>query len=136
MCKFDCSRFIKDCHASCCGNFPIEKIFYEKNLDKIITQPIKIEEYYEPDPFDNIKKYFVLPLTESNKCCFVRSDYSCAIYDERPEVCKLYGGESRPYLFCHWQDRNGKKRSRQARRLLHRSSKKFYSKYIKARKNK
>lgn len=131
---FDCSNFLKDCHSCCCGIIPLEKELYEKNKDKIITEPIKIEEYHDSDPFDNnIKKDFVVPITENIKCCFLQSDYKCAIYNDRPKVCRVYGDESISTLSCHWQDKNGNKRSRQAKRQLDRISKKNHTKYLKKR---
>ena len=134
---FDCSEFLDQCHAACCGIFPIEKELYEKNIDKIVTKPIKIETYFDADPFDdNIKKDFIVPITENAKCCFLQSDYKCAIYEDRPTVCKVYGDESRPNLFCHWQDKTGKKRSRQAKRSLDRVSKKEFNKLRKKLKEK
>jgi len=129
---FDCSKFYKDCHAACCGVIPIEKELYKKNTDKIVTQPLKVEEYHDIDPFDgNKKKTFAVPITPNNKCCFLKSDYKCAIYADRPNVCKIYGDESIPILLCRWQDKNGNKRSRQAKRFLNRISKKNHAKYLK-----
>jgi Fe-S-cluster containining protein len=110
---------------------PFEIVIYDNNLDKIVTKPEKVLEFNEIDPFDGIKKDFVLPITESANCCFLQSDYKCAIYNDRPQVCRIYGDESIPNLSCHWQDKNGNKRSRQSKRALERKSKKHLDSYLK-----
>ena len=131
MCKFDCSSFLGKCHAACCGVVPFEKELYEKIKSKIVTPPIKELEFYDIDPFDNVKKDFVLPLTESSKCCFLQEDFKCAIYEDRPKVCQVYGDESYPSLSCAWQDKDGNARSRQAKRLIERKSRKNLESYLK-----
>jgi len=134
MCKLVCSNFLDKCHAECCGIIPLEKDFYNANIEKIVNKPHDIQEYHDIDPFDNIEKDFIIPVTENTKCCFLKDDYTCAIYEIRPQVCKIYGDESVPQLSCHWQDKNGNKRSRQAKRLLERKTKKNIERFLKQRK--
>ena len=123
------------CHACCCGMIPIEKDLYNANIDKIVTKPVDITEDTFPDPFDKGKeKDFLMPRTENGKCCFLKDDYKCAIYEDRPRICKTYGDESIASLSCHWQDKTGRKRSRQARRLLQRKSLENLNSYLKKKK--
>ena len=131
MCKFDCKDFVDKCHACCCGMIPFEKKLYNDNVDKIITKPIKVNEFHELDPFDNKEKDFIIPITNNMTCCFLQDDYKCAIYDERPTVCKVFGDETVPALSCHYQDKDGKKRSRQSKRQLERKSEKNLKAYLK-----
>lgn len=132
MTKFDCSKFLDKCHACCCGMLPIEKELYEAYKDKIVSKPVNITEFNAPDPFDKGKeKDFIMPRTENLKCCFLKDDYKCAIYEDRPTICTVYGDESVDSLSCHWQDKMGRKRSRQVRRQLDRKSMESLNAYIK-----
>ena len=131
MCDFDCSKYYDQCHAGCCGVIPFEKKMYEKHLTEIVTQPESLLESIETDPFDDLEKDFVIPWTKSGMCCFLQDDYKCAIYDDRPQVCKTYGDESISSLSCHYQDKNGRERTRQEKRLLQRLSEKNIKEYIK-----
>lgn len=82
-----------------------------------------------PDILDNLEMditvantEFVLPMTENLKCCFLNTDLSCNIYDDRPNICKKFGDESHSFMTCHFQDKHGRIRSRQERRKLERAN--------------
>lgn len=84
------------CKARCCYNIPFENWELEKYADKIIT-PIK--EVVPLGPA--LVAYTVLPkaMTKEamleammqNKCPFLRHDYTCNIYEHRPDVCRKFG---------------------------------------------
>ncbi len=82
-------KICKDC-GKCCGPVPFEIGFYEANRDKIQTQAVN--EIYGAFPG------MVMPLTEFGECVFLTKNKRCAIYDQRPHVCKLYG--TIPKLIC------------------------------------
>lgn len=130
MCEFNCAPFLAKCQAECCGIVPFEKKFFNANIDKVVTEPI-IENFNDISPFDPEPKDYVLPMTENGSCCFLRSDYSCAIYEVRPQICRIYGDESVSTLSCHYQDKTGRKRSRQEQRFLERKSEKHMKSFIK-----
>jgi len=136
MSGFNCSEFLDECHACCCGVLPFERDLYNANEAKIVNKPVKIEEHNEIDPFDNKAKDFIIPITKNMKCCFLKDDNQCAIYKDRPKVCQVYGDESIASLSCYWQDKEGKKRSRQGKRLLERNSKKNLESFLKRNKQK
>jgi len=83
MSKRKCPTHI--CDASCCYNIPLDKMELER-FSKDIVNPV-IETY----PIGR----GVLAITnedpDKNKCPFLRKDYRCNIYENRPEVCRLYG---------------------------------------------
>ncbi|MCR4800392.1 MAG: YkgJ family cysteine cluster protein [Bacteroidales bacterium] len=79
---------LKQCKASCCYNVPFRLDFFDEHKDKIVN---KVENLIE------MGNGFVLPYTTTfgeytgNKCPFLRSDYLCNIYDDRPDVCRRMG---------------------------------------------
>jgi len=68
------------CTANCCGCVEIPKGVYEKNKQKAQRQ---VSELLELDGG-------VYPMTTEFKCIFLSRDYQCVIYEDRPEVCRLY----------------------------------------------
>jgi len=123
---FDCKKFHDRCKASCCYNVPIPKKIWDRNLEKIVTQPIRvIPQGYDLDPADRTKKDFLLPETADGRCPFLREDYLCNIHEDRPPVCRKYGDESHVCMKCPMQDKDGNARSRQGMRQLGREQQKW-----------
>lgn len=76
----DCSKCPEE--IGCCGTIPFSKEFFEKNKDKIKVQPIEIIE----------KRGAVVAATKDLRCVFLDPKTRlCAVYDDRPEVCRLFG---------------------------------------------
>ncbi len=73
------------CKAACCYNVPFENGELEKYADKIVTPVVGTMTVFGA----------VLALTgnkiKSNKCPFLRADYKCNIYENRPDVCRKMG---------------------------------------------
>lgn len=118
MSCFDCKKMHSKCGAQCCGIVPIPKETYNNNLDKISRQPHEVLDHED----------HVIPLTKDGHCPFLSEDLTCNIYEDRPSVCRKFGDESHPMLFCPYLDKNGKERSRQARRKLEKETSKYMSK--------
>lgn len=116
--NFDCKKMHPKCQAQCCGVVPIRKEIYEKHKDKVNRKPNKLMEH----------EGNIIPLTEDFLCPFLDEDLSCKIYEDRPDVCRKFGDESHPMLFCPHLDKNGKERCRQARRQIERNSSKYMHK--------
>lgn len=77
---------IHKCLARCCYNVPFESGELTKYADKIVnpilfTQPI--------GPFGTVA--FTDDAPSKNKCPFLRSDYKCNIYEQRPPLCRKFG---------------------------------------------
>ena len=76
------------CRASCCYNLMFLKNELDRFKDKIVN-PVLFTESHGPavvaftvdDPLDFMH----------NKCPFLRADYKCNIYENRPEVCRQFG---------------------------------------------
>lgn len=73
------------CRAKCCYNVPFSDGELTKYADKVVN-PILAEELI----FGGAA---VLPWTANhplaNRCPFLRADYRCNIYEQRPSVCRL-----------------------------------------------
>ena len=83
-------KLCKGCGGSCCGPVPFAIEFYEQNRDKIQRKPK--DEFYGAFPG------MVLPITDYANCVFLKTNLLCAVYKDRPEICKLYG--TIPELKC------------------------------------
>lgn len=77
------------CHACCCYNIPFQCNELEKYKDKIVTPVIATR---------RIGAFGVLAITttlcdinDKNRCPFLRKDYRCNIYEDRPSVCRKFG---------------------------------------------
>ena len=88
------------CHGDCCGIVALYKDVAKRNEHKAQRKVTEVLEYSETE---------VLPVTEDMKCVFLQEDYSCAIYVERPEVCRRYGFE--PQLPCPYLKPNDNPRT-------------------------
>jgi Fe-S-cluster containining protein len=108
------------CKAECCGIVPIPKEIYKRNKDKIIRVADETIDVAEGDCY--------IPITKCAHCVFLNYDSICNIYEDRPDVCRKFGDESHPMLFCHYLDKDGKERSRQNRRFVERQTAKHISK--------
>lgn len=116
----NCANCLKDCKAACCGIIPFEKDFIKRH--KPIREVLKTIE------LDND---LIVLETENFVCPYLNSDYSCSVYKDRTDVCKLYGNETQINLTCQFQDKDGRIRSRQERRKIERQINKFIAKYVK-----
>jgi len=121
---FSCKRFHPKCRANCCGCFPFSKTFYEKNKHRVVNEPIELKEFVAPEPPDLEEIPLVIPVTEDGSCPFLKGDMMCAIYDDRPYVCREFGCEKTKTLTCPHQDANGRTRSRQEMRKIDRETRK------------
>lgn len=97
------------CKADCCGVVPFFKDFYLDNIDKLQCKVVELV------PFGSDEVY---PGTEDLQCCFMVRDssdksklFGCAVYEDRPEVCRLYGTGARDDLLCPHLKPSGNLRS-------------------------
>lgn len=101
---FECKKYHCKCKAECCGLVPIPLSIWSKNQHRIQREVKNILHIQKDGRKD------ILPVTEELYCPFLKDDLSCAIYEERPEICKKFGDESNPLLCCPMQDKEGKER--------------------------
>lgn len=114
--SFNCFKLHAKCQAGCCGIVPIDAKVYKANEHKR-TRPV-IQEI----PFKDAE---ILPHTMDKRCCFLGEDLRCQIFNDRPQVCKDYGNEEHTALTCAYQNKDGKERSKQAKKRIKREHKKY-----------
>ncbi len=104
MTKFQCKKYHGTCKAKCCGIVPIpEKLWKEK---KHLAQRLVLESY----KIKNKVETAIVPRTADDYCPFLKEDLSCAIYKDRPFLCKKFGDETHPMMCCPVQHKDGKPR--------------------------
>jgi Fe-S-cluster containining protein len=62
---------------------------------------------------DNSCGVYVVAVDDESRCCFLsKADFTCAIYEHRPNVCRRFGecGETHRYLQCSHLNKARKKR--------------------------
>lgn len=94
----------KDGCSACCGVVPIDKKTFHRNTGKLQT---RVKELLKID-YAGIE--YIIPVTKSGLCIFLNRDTKkCEIYDDRPEICKLYG--INPMLPCPYLNPDGSPRT-------------------------
>jgi len=73
------------CQARCCYNIPFENHELERFSSAIVNPVLFIA------PLHGAMVAFTAPNYKDNKCPFLRKDFKCNIYDQRPEICHLFG---------------------------------------------
>jgi len=89
----------KDC-GNCCGCVPFTLEVIEKHKDKFQREVIETLPAGEDE---------VVVVSNTGMCVFLKEDKSCAIYEDRPDVCRKYGVH--PDLPCPYIKPNGNPRS-------------------------
>lgn len=84
---------VKACKAACCGFAPIPADLYERRKYLIQRKVAMIQE---------LPGKHVIAVDKNGVCAFLTCEYTCAIYDERPEICRRFGepNETHPFLKC------------------------------------
>jgi Fe-S-cluster containining protein len=106
----NCELAIKSglCKADCCGPVFFTKEWVEKHRAEF-QRPV--EEIKEADGV-------VIVATKDGRCVFLDPGYRCKVYEDRPEVCRLYGYT--PDLKCAYCKPNGNLYSEAKRKQIQR----------------
>jgi hypothetical protein len=91
-CKEDC--------GNCCGPIPLAEELVIRNLKKIQRKIIK------QVPISKTESIYE---TVDCVCIFLTPNKQCAIYEDRPNICMIYGTD--PKLPCPYIKPNGNPRS-------------------------
>lgn len=123
----NCSNFLHKCKAGCCSHAtPLPQSLIVKHADRLQRAAIKVINM-GTSPFGEGET--AVHETKDGSCVFLKPDYSCAVYEDRPHVCKEFGSEIHPYLCCTIQSKDGRARSRQEQRRVIREQQKYTSKF-------
>ena len=82
------------CNAQCCYNIPFDRGELDRFKEKIVNKVLFIL------PMHGAQVAFTDEDPGRNKCPFLRADYKCNIYENRPDVCRKFGVI--PELPCKW----------------------------------
>lgn len=115
---FNCKDYLDECKAECCGIIPFEESFFDENRKNIQMEIIEEHLCLAGVPNDFEKKKYVFAITENLDCCFKTKENTCAIYEKRPDICRIFGNESMKCLSCPHQNKNGVKRSATQKRTV------------------
>ena len=101
---------LKNCGICCCP-VPIKREIYEANKDRLAKDSKVFE-------FDSM----VIVQAPTGECGFLNGEKRCSIYEDRPEVCRLFGDSQKAKfvtsLMCPFLRVNGEPRPRKERRIL------------------
>ena len=118
-----CAELFKQgkCHSDCCGVVPLPADVWERNKH-LIQRKLK-EAVSAPH-----QEVYPLP-EEGVSCLFLTKDCTCAIYDDRPQVCRMYG--IHPDLECPYLKPNGHLRSKASQKQVQRRINKGVNNFVK-----
>lgn len=93
---------VSKCRAHCCFNVPLPIGFMETYGENIVT-PIIGRTTLPPHPdLGMCELVFTDMAFEKNRCPFLRKDYKCNVYEDRPQICHLFGEGDNSLLKCHY----------------------------------
>lgn len=85
------------CKAACCYNIMLDRKLVGAYRKKIVNPIIRYSEGFDDDKIFAITNEDV----SKNKCPFLRDDYRCNIYLQRPQVCRDFGDGGKKSKFLH-----------------------------------
>ena len=107
--EFNCGDRVQTCKAECCGPVPFPKKLYKRLRSKALRKVEKVKELYQK--MGPSLEVMVVPFTFDLTCPFLGKDYQCVVYEDRPEICRIFGKESLdPKLRCPCFKENGEAR--------------------------
>ena len=85
---------ISECKAKCCGPVPMDKDIFNKNKH-LINKSAHIT---------HLENNILCFDPKSLACGFLDDDKKCKIYEDRPEICRLFGDRKHniPILKCQY----------------------------------
>jgi Fe-S-cluster containining protein len=107
---FECKKYHCKCEAKCCGIVPIPASIWQKNQHNIQRLVISKQRVMAGQN-NQVARLSILPITEDFYCPFLKQDLSCAIYNDRSEICRKFGDESHLMLCCPVQKADGTPRT-------------------------
>lgn len=84
---------VSKCHAACCGIVPIPRETFEKHVGDV-QGPYNV--------INAIDGQVVVMAAGKPVCAFLTPEFRCAIYEDRPEICRRFGNGDHPLLKCRF----------------------------------
>jgi len=118
----NCEKCLDKPPCGCCGFMIFEKKFVEKFKDKIEPNFKELAE----------KGNQVCYLYDDYRCPFLdRKIFKCKIYENRPNICKIFGTGIDPRILCPYYKPNGSLWSDAKRKQLERIRNKMVDNVLK-----
>lgn len=77
----DWKKICTNC-GQCCGCYPLPSELFERFRDRLQV----------PTDLAPLDDDYTMPMTPDGLCPFLaRHDKACVVYDDRPEICRLFG---------------------------------------------
>ncbi len=109
--------------GDCCCPVPIKKEIYERNKAKC-----------QPHEMHDCDDEVIVTNTKTGRCAFLDENALCGIYEERPEVCRLFGDSEKSktdyVLMCPYLRQDGTHRPRHERRAIEKDMEKRTARVI------
>ena len=99
-----CEECSHKCKAQCCNFVPLPIWFINKYKDKIQRKIIQLTPVTSSNPkvvyciveIDGFKDGKPIIDRSKQKCIFLNKENRCVVYDDRLEICKIYGTTTEP----------------------------------------
>jgi len=111
---FECKKHHAESKARCCGIVPF-KVRLWKAKQHLLQRNVK----NVIEGSSNEGKV-IIPITEDHSCPFLKKDLACAIYEDRPKLCKKYGDDSHILMSCPMQKADSTPRTTKEKKDLQR----------------
>lgn len=118
----NCKLFHVLCKAQCCSMVPLPRSLVVDNFHLVVTPIKEMLDFTDMD---------VVPITETGKCPFLKTDYGCAVYESRPPVCRKFGDETHLNMTCAYQKPNGVARTKKEYQMINRKHTEAINKFFK-----
>ncbi len=118
----NCHLFKSKCGAECCSVVPLPRSLYFANIDKVFREVGQVMD---------IEGGYVIPMTLDMKCPFLTEDLGCAIYEDRPPICRKFGDESLIHMTCAYQSKEGNPRTKKEFRKINEQQLKQQNQFLK-----
>ena len=79
---------VKTCKAECCGPVPVPVGYLDIFKDRIDSRSIVVD---TGSPFTRVV------MRTDGVCGFLDKDFHCSIYENRPEICRMFGSGKTEY---------------------------------------
>jgi Fe-S-cluster containining protein len=101
---------------------PLPRSLVIDNFHLVVTPIKEMVDFTEMD---------VVPMTETGKCPFLKDDYTCAVYELRPPVCRKFGDATHLHMTCAYQKPNGEARTKKEYQMINRKHTEAVKKFFK-----
>lgn len=90
------------CRASCCHNIPLPLGYLQRFADKIVNEVLYTEHLGGTAELPDSELAVTSENLQDNRCPFLKRNCKCAIYADRPQICRMFGETDHPLMKCRY----------------------------------